>query len=423
MTHHGKWAVVLTTVLLGGLVLAFATAGTCDDQKPGLHERLDNIEKELADIKDQLNQPGANNADLAKRVDELEKTVTDLKAQAGGKATAPAKPSWVDKLKVSGYGQIRFEDGNNDPDVGSQTVPTKDTSFSKFTLRRIRPRIEGQVNERAGFAVELDATEGGVVLTDAFGFYKLDHDGDFTLYTGQRNVPFGLDTPRSDSNRPTFEKIEILRRMIPNDRDLGAWVQYSPTEKKDLFNTMKSKFGTEGDYGMFTVGVFNGQGRDTAEANINKTVSARFAYPFMIGDRYAEVGASMFNGMFTTSTKEFPDKLHGLHAILPPQPFGVEGEWYTGETCGSDVNGWAAQGSFKDNNNDTFYVRRDIMNGYEKASTPTLNNFRRWTYGVCRELDTNVRLALEYDNGQRETTVGGPYLADKLWGAQMQYKF
>ena len=446
MLHSRARSGVMLAAILGILMVAGIRA-FCDQPPADAAARVDALEKELADIKAGLAN-GGDKAEALKRIEVLEKAVADVKTQVGGKPAKPAAASWADKVKVSGYGQARWE---NYSDTGGVTSGSANSISNKFYLRRLRPTIAAAVNDRTGVIFQFDTIESSskaydsnekkyynladkagqwkLGLIEGFLSHKLTPDGNYTLYVGQREVPFGFDTPRSSSRILALERIEILRRMIPDEVDTGAWVQWSPECKRAMMNKMGADLLTEGDFGMVSVGVYDGQGRNQSAQTGSKHMSGRFNYPFMIGDRYAEAGVSTFKGEFmndiTNSKLITNDSLHGAHFVFPAQPFGVEIESYTGQTGGADVNGWGAEAIYKDRNKDYFFVRRDEYNGMQKQilSAPTLNNFRRNSFGIAREMNGGMRLTIEYDKADRQTATGGPFNKENQFGIQVMQKF
>ncbi|MDP7490702.1 MAG: hypothetical protein QGG10_09335, partial [Arenicellales bacterium] len=73
---------------------------------------------------------------------------------------------------------------------------------------------------------------------------------------------------------------------------------WTDPDDAELFSyAKKNEWGT-GDYGTFSLGVYNGQGL-ADEVNDQKHISARFTKPFTICDgNYAEAGASYYGGSF-----------------------------------------------------------------------------------------------------------------------------
>ena len=106
---------------------------------------------------------------------------------------------------------------------------------------------------------------------------------------------------------------------------------------------MDSGLKGTGDYGVLGFGVHNGQGANRTEANGNKHVILRLSYPFRVGPRQiVEVGASGYTGLFRVLSSQvtagvvgggtdYREKRLGLHAVLYPQPLGLQAEWNWGD--------------------------------------------------------------------------------------------
>jgi hypothetical protein len=97
-----------------------------------------------------------------------------------------------------------------------------------------------------------------------------------------------------------------------------------------------------GNYGAFGVGVFNGQGTNRTEQNQGLMKVAFATWPLEIGDQVVELGGSaMLNrvqpevrgagGTIGISPVAFEDNRVGVHAMLYPQPFGIQAEWNWGK--------------------------------------------------------------------------------------------
>jgi len=96
-----------------------------------------------------------------------------------------------------------------------------------------------------------------------------------------------------------------------------------------------------GDYGVVGLGIYNGQGANRFERNDAFHVVGRVTYPWLFDNgQIFEAGVQAVNGRFTPSvdpgiavnapTNGFQDSRVGLHAVLYPQPFGLQAEWNWG---------------------------------------------------------------------------------------------
>jgi hypothetical protein len=141
------------------------------------------------------------------------------------------------KFKISGYIQAQMEIGQEfaSTQVGNPTSfdntrdgkydPITNTSdsdyFYRFGIRR--GRIKLAYEEKFGIAVfQLDITEKGVALKDAY--YKVSESWlkVLSLTAGVFNRPFGDEISYSSSLRESPERTILFQKLFPDERDLGA---------------------------------------------------------------------------------------------------------------------------------------------------------------------------------------------------------
>jgi hypothetical protein len=273
-------------------------------------------------------------------------------------------------------------------------------------------RVEGQ------FEVAMDDTEVGV--TDAWLQYDLDNEGAWRVRGGQQRVPFGFEVAQSTQSVIPLEISWVGRTMFPGSRDLGAVVYWTAPQDRVLFEQAKKADFGPGDYGNVAIGLFNGQGMSEAEADSSKTLCLRVAKPFTLGDRYAEAGASYWTGKYysAAAAADVDDELLGVHFYLPPRPVGIQGEYYTGETEGGDLDGFYAMGLWRPYEEGVAFVRYDEYNGPRKGKgLGNVFDRERWSLGYAHMLNSNTKATIEYD--VQGTSRGG----DDLLGVQLQMGF
>ncbi|MBC7289217.1 MAG: hypothetical protein H5T86_14495 [Armatimonadetes bacterium] len=215
--------------------------------------------------------------------------------------------------------------------------------------------------------------------------------------------------------------------MFPGERDTGLVFFYTRPEDRDLFEASgKSAFGV-GDYGNLAIGFFNGQGRNQAEANPNKHFVVRAAKPFSVGARrtYAEAGASYWHGRYfsrwdpNASGQDFSDRLLGFHLFVEPIPFGLQAEYYNGETEGDDVDGWYAMALWRTGRKGTLFVRHEDYSGRRKGKGPSFVFDRsRTCVGYVHQIDERNRLTLEYDFEHLDAANNKPSYSNDAFGLQ-----
>jgi hypothetical protein len=103
---------------------------------------------------------------------------------------------------------------------------------------------------------------------------------------------------------------------------------------------------------------------------------------------------------------QFEDRMWGVHAFIAPRPLGIQAEYSSGKTLGSDLTGWYVMGLWRPGSSDTVFLRYEDYDGLAKASNPTvsasgssLTPFTRHdtSIGLAHMIDSNTRLTLEYD--------------------------
>jgi hypothetical protein len=122
---------------------------------------------------------------------------------------------------------------------------------------------------------------------------------------------------------------------------LGLFLYWAPTNKRKLFSSLVgSGLKGSGDYGVFGVGVYNGQTANRPELNANKHIVTRFSYPFEVKKQIMELGVQAYTGKVTlvsTSSgvnyaedKLYDDQRVAGTFVLYPKPFGILAEYTVG---------------------------------------------------------------------------------------------
>jgi hypothetical protein len=139
---------------------------------------------------------------------------------------------------------------------------------------------------------------------------------------------------------------------VPGERDLGVVAYYTPPSVQKIWDRLADD-GQKlfGNYGAFGLGVFNGQGINKTEQNKDLMKVAFATWPFELdglGDAFAgqvfEIGGSaMLNTIQPeirsggVSALSYDDNRAGIHAMLYPQPIGIQAEWNWGRAPQYDL--------------------------------------------------------------------------------------
>ncbi|MBK8555602.1 MAG: porin [Lewinellaceae bacterium] len=270
-------------------------------------------------------------------------TVTSTSSQ-------PSATKWYDVIKVSGYVQVRYNRLlETNPDLGCDQCDKSWGSGNSFFIRRARLKFSGHLNERVYFYVQPDfaTTVSGNLhfaqLRDAYFDLGIDRKNVYRFRVGQSKVPFGWENMQSSQNRLPLDRDDALNSAAPNERDLGAFFYYTPKKVQARLNKVtKNNLRGSGDYGMFGLGLYDGQSANKPEANDNLHVVARMNYPFELKNgQIVEAGVQAYSGKFVlqstskgvkgTENFEYTDQRVAGNIIVFPQPFGFQAEYNVGK--------------------------------------------------------------------------------------------
>lgn len=304
------------------------------------------------------------------------------------------------KMNIRGYLQIRntqllgSEAGNqginlwSDRSVGNvNSMADKDKNF---IIRRARVIISGSAGDRLDYYIQPDfgssasTTNNVAQLRDYYGDLNITKDKVHRIRVGQSKVPYGFENLQSSQNRLAMDRADAFNSAVRDERDLGAFYYYTPDNIQKLFKEIAdSGLKHSGNYGMFGIGAYNGQGANQQDQNSNYHTVARLTYPWKTesGQIY-EAGIQGYTGKYVRSTTAYKrladqtnstssaansvtpengcaaagckDERVGISFMMYPMPFGLQGEWNWGKTPGldisqgantSDINGSAAGGT------------------------------------------------------------------------------
>lgn len=270
------------------------------------------------------------------------------------KTPEPAvQKAWYDKIQLRGYAQLRYNGLiESNPDLGCSQCD-KSWGNGGFFLRRIRMIFSGQIHERIYMYIQPDFASGGqnfAQIRDAYFDLVLDAKNEFRLRIGQSKVPFGFENLQSSQNRIPLDRNDGLNSAVLNERDLGIFFYYAPTEIRERFSYLVSSgLKGSGDYGMFGLGLYNGQTANLPERNKNLHVVSRFTYPMKLtSGQFIEASFQGYAGKFVIDRNpqtdfdqvEFPEFRFGPTFVIYPQPFGLQAEfnWGKGPQYNPELN-------------------------------------------------------------------------------------
>lgn len=263
------------------------------------------------------------------------------------------KKNWFDLINIRGYTQIRYNKlFETNRDLGCEQCDRSWGGDNSFFIRRGRIIFSGNVHDRVYIYIQPDfASAAGTSnmifqIRDAYFDLALDKNKEYRFRVGQSKVPYGFENMQSSQNRIALDRNDALNSAVSNERDLGVFFYWAPKNKRTLFADLISQgLKGSGDYGIFGLGIYNGQTANRSEANTNQHIVGRITYPFEFKNgQIFEAGIQAYNGKYVVNTlttgtakaslennsPEFLDQRAAVSVVLYPKPFGFQAEYNIG---------------------------------------------------------------------------------------------
>lgn len=333
--------------------------------------RLERAEAALGALQSQQIPQVAPGDDLlsvgASALDAAHLATLEQKPEEKKKDDKPKEKKWYDKLGIRGYAQVRINEVTHEEAGSAPAQHAGDRSIGdnqNFLIRRARVILSGDVGEHTYVYLQPDFASSVPGSSDANQFAQIrDWYADCYIDTtkvhrfrvGQSKVPYGWENMQSSSNRLPLDRSDSLNSAVRNERDLGVFYYWTPEPAQDFFKTVLDEgLKGSGNYGVFGVGVYNGQGGSLQEQNDNLHVVARLTVPYQFDNcQFMEVGIQGYTGKYTVlgspisplgvgpavtpqgtigdAREGLLDKRMAASFIWYPQPFGFQCEWNVGE--------------------------------------------------------------------------------------------
>lgn len=303
------------------------------------------------------------------------------------------KKHWYESIQLRGYAQLRYNGLiESNPNLRCEQCDRSWGGDGGFFFRRIRMIFYGQIHERVYMYIQPDFASGGSNLAqirDAYFDLGLDAKQEFRLRIGQSKVPFGFENMQSSQNRVPLDRADGTNSAVANERDIGAMFYYAPAHiRKRFSHLVSSGLKGSGDYGVFGLGVYNGQTANQPERNSSRHIVGRLTYPWELPNgQFIEASFQGYRGEFTINRsqtgdaiqRDFEEYRYGPTFVLYPQPFGIQAEFNwgrgpeydpaTNNVVDAPLNGGYVLATYKFNKGqDTFipFSRYHYYNGGKK---------------------------------------------------------
>ena len=455
-----EYDLLVATAKEDAATTAPASAPAPVDTTPASEARLQEVEKRLAETEADMKEIDAQIAKSRQSLAELDKLSAETPKELMEKML---DGKWYENLKLGGYAQVRYTALYGD-NAENLNVPS-DRSVSdteSLLLRRGRLKVSGDVSDhlyiyaQTDFAGSTGSGDYALQMRDLYADIALDADKEFRFRVGQSKVPYGFVNMQSSSNRAAMERPDALNSAVEGERDLGAYFYWAPKEKRKLFHHLvKSGLKGSGDYGVFGIGAYNGQGPNRGDQNGQPHYVARFSYPVEFSNKQImEFGIQGYTGSFVSKVSNIPgvgtpdspehgnkDERVALSYILYPQPFGLSAEWNWGRgpqltddmtsIRTASLQGGYVEANYRIQNSKGDwipFVRYNRYDGGRKFGTNSpWDNVSELDFGLEWSPNEEIELTLMYTHTfTRTNTSVAPYNdvenADRL-GIQLQWNF
>lgn len=381
-------------------------------------------------------------------------------------AVIPSITKAQENITFSGYVQALYQKASA---PGIETFSGggfEDNVDQRFTVRRGRMKLTYDAGSSKA-VVQIDATEQGVIIRDAYLQFTEQKLKTFGLQAGVQNRAFGHEVAYSSSRRESPERSRLFQTLFSGERDAGAKLIIAPPpESRFGFLHLEAGFyngsGTVSDYDnnkdfigrihsafegadeSWTLGlgasVYSGGQRqntrdsytmdgdaytlDSAESNIGQTAKRRYygldiqaAYDFQFGN--TELRAEYITGKQPGSSNSsrtprskpeeatYHREFEGAYAILIQ------------ELGNSPLEA---------------FVKYDFYDPNRKVSTNVLDEdftegdilFQTWGYGLAWKYDEHITFTAYYEDVTNESTMLSGFtedISDNVLSLRIQYRF
>jgi hypothetical protein len=270
---------------------------------------------------------------------------------------------WYDDFNIRGYTQFRINSTLWNNPEGAPVYHPNDKSVglnNHFFIRRCRVIFSGDLGDHLFFYIQPDfasslagVSDPGAInyvqLRDCYGDVYITTDKVHRVRVGQSKVPYGWDNMQSSSNRIPLDRCDAIN-ATKSERGMGVFYYWTPDYAQDLYKEVLDEgLKGSGNYGVFGMGCYNGQGNSTLEQNNNMHFVLRLNSPWkMDNGQIMEAGVQAYTGLYVPTVRDIkfggktvtPKILPNSNGVLDqriaatyvyyPQPLGVTAEWNVG---------------------------------------------------------------------------------------------
>ena len=229
----------------------------------------------------------------------------------------------VHDLKITGYLQTQFQRAQSEGIQSFSGGDFSENSKDRFMIRRGRLKID-RVDKYSSIVFQLDGTQNGVQLMDAFIQLYQPHTKNFVFTAGLFNRPFGHSVVYSSSYRDFPERARVFQTLMPRERDIGAMLGYNGENKFKFISA--------------EIALVNGSGYSSRDYDSKKDIIGNLSFKFdslANGKLHLGFGGSVYSGHVSNNTDSYyTDNGNGFSRNTSTENVG----WYAKrEYLGADL--------------------------------------------------------------------------------------
>lgn len=296
------------------------------------------------------------------------------------------------KITMAGYTQVRYQ------------ALEESGKIDGFDIRRARLDVKGTISPYWGYRVQFDLA-GTPKLIDAYAELKLNDYLNFTI--GQAKIPFSLENLASSNKLELIDRSQAVEALVARGKDVGG-----NQNGRDIGIQLGGTILKYNDRPVidYRLGVYNGSGINTTDANEKKDFATRLILHPVAG---LDISAAFYNGsryiaevktgtVVTTPAKNVTRDRYGFDLSYDLNNFSVRGEYLHGTDELIDREGYYAQVGY-------YFLQKKLQllakYDFYDADKSKVNNASTWyVLGANVNLNANVRLQANYTFKQEEGT-------------------
>ena len=338
-------------------------------------------------------------------------------------------------ISISGYLQTQFQKAQS-PGINSWSGGDFDENAdNRFMIRRGRVKVQ-RVDQFSSVVFQLDGTQDGVRLMDAFLNLHHPKHQSLSLTAGLFNRPFGYSIGYSSGDRDFPERARVFQTVMPRERDVGAMISFQPQKYMSFLNAQFA--------------VVNGSGISGKDYDSKKDIIGNLGFEFdSLTHQKLNIGfgASFYSGSVRSNTDTYYKPVGASFAAVPNatgknlsrQYYGVnlqlgydnsfgyttfKSEYIQGTQPGvassANISGFSASQSFSKQPLENLYLRN--FNGYYFWFTQQIANSNLTAIVGYDIYDPNTNIA-EKEIGLPNTNTTAGDIKFSTLGYGLTYEF